>query len=835
MKLLELFKLYGPNRRCEQTAIEVWLRLTPDESRRFEARAGAHQSRIIERLAEAGVDITPDHPLKAALEGAGVRQYAALLARIALALQQHAGHLVAFQATYPASDPDVCCLVVEYEHGDAGVESIRLAIRLLEEEIPEILLGEEEDKSQQAFSESLGDYLQAAPAQRLPRQSQDIIDAATRLDIPVVKLDRDPYEGLSGECRICLNGMLKLGHGCRQRVIDGTFPVDSHEMLAAMARDHAAMRQALESLGAPLPPARICTTTRQAVRAAQEIGYPIVIRPRSIIRTGQTDASREPLGDRTAVTEAARTLIKTSPGLIVEAPAPGRVYMAILAGGDLVAVLEVRKGVAAADVSPAIPGETRDWLTGLIGRLGVPMMTVIWAGTDLAEPLVKSARFLDLDVAPSLDGVLPGSGPLPADHIRERAAEGLVRHLFPNGTPARIPIVSVTGTNGKSTVCAMIARIMQEAGHRVGRAGTTGLYLDNQLQEAGDFSGGKGHHRILESREIDFAVLETARGAATGFGLMFDHCELAVCTNVSADHLGERGIDTVDQMAELKLWIVQRARDSVVLNADNAYSAAMLPKLPGRKAWLVSERDGAEKLRARFGTGVGLCVAQPLDGEEWICLFDRDRQIPVMPVAEIPSTLGGFARFNVSNALQAVAASCQMGVHVEVIRKALAKFTNDFENSPGRLNFYDDLPFKVLFDFAHNNEGHRALRSVVDGMRVAGRKVLLLRRRGNTSDEELFGLTCVVASGYDLFVCCDHGKLMGRTPGEVPALLRKGLVRNGIDEACVIEADKKEAIDVALRLCRPGDFLVITTTTETLHEDWALIISASHSIPILLN
>lgn len=614
--------------------------------------------------------------------------------------------------------------------------------------------------------------------------------------------------------------MLKLGHGCYQRVIDGTFPVDSGEALTAMARDRLALRRALESLGAPLPESRLCTTTRQALRAAGELAYPVRLASRSIERGGDWP---QPLNEPEAVSRGARSLLQVSPGLIVEAVTPGRLYRAILADRALVAVLELNNGIAAVDVSSAVPDDTRSWLTRVARQFDTPMMAVTWASDDVARPLPQAGKVVELDVAPILDGMFSDNGPVPSERIRALAAEGLLRHLFPEGTPARIPIVAVTGTNGKSTVCAMIARVMQRAGRQVGRAGTTGILINEELLQAGDFSGGKGHHRVFESPRIDFAVLETARGAATGFGLMFDHCDVAVCTNVTADHLGERGIDTVDEMARVKLWIVQRARESVVLNADDEHSAAMLPHLPGRKAWLVSESLGAQELRARFGAVASLCVAEPGDEGEWIALHDAGQIIPVMPVSAIPATLGGLARFNVSNALQTVAACYEMRAPVECIRETLSGFTPRFETIPGRLNFYNGLAFQVLFDFAHNLEGHRALRTIVDPIEVAGRKILVLRRRGSVSDQELFELAGTVAGGYDHFVCCDHSKRGRRSPGEASALLRQGLVESGVPASSVTETTPGEAVPVALQLCRRGDLLVVTTTTDFLYREWQQI------------
>ncbi len=820
MKILESLKLFGPNRRSEQTVFEVWLALTDDESREFDSASAEVNRRVLSELERLGADETASQAVAALLTGSPAQRYAALVGRIALALQRLAGHGVAFQATYPASDSNVACFAVEYEHGDDGLEAINLAIRLLEELFPKIVLGTTENA--RPFSEGLESYLSDAPAHLLPRDTQDIIAAAAAWDIPCVKLDRDPYEGVSGEFRIRPNGLLKLGHGCFQKVLDGTFPVLSGDDLAALAHDRARVRQVLQAHGAPLPDGQVCMTSRQAQRAGSDIGYPAVVKPLRFNRARHYGRVSATVHDATALQQAARACLQHSPGLLVEAFVPGRSWCALMADGKLVALLALEDSVAVADSGQELHVETRQWLEALAGHVGTPLLSVTLISDDATAPLGQSGKVVNLNVAPELDGLLDGSA-FDSRRIRRAAVKGLIRSLFPEGSRARIPIVAVTGTNGKSTVCAMAARIMQQAGLRVGRAGTTGLYLDDEMLSYGDFSGGKGHHRILESSEVELAVLEAARGAASGFGLMFDACNVSVCTNVSNDHLGERGIETVDEMAELKRFIVQRARDAVVLNADNVYSAGMLPHLKGRSAWLVSECRRLDDMKAEFGNSVGFCLAESRDDSEWVVLHHGGRSEPVIRVGDIPATLDGLARFNVSNALQAIAAGFAMGATVQQIRAAMSGFANDFRTNPGRLNFYERHPFRVLFDYAHNDDSFRALRSVVDAMEVAGRKILVFARRGSVTDEELIGLGEILADGFDIFIAYDHRKRGGRQPGETSALLKRGLVLQGAPEDNVIESSMEQAVQEALNLARPGDLLVVATTTEGLMREWELI------------
>jgi cyanophycin synthetase len=266
---------------------------------------------------------------------------------------------------------------------------------------------------------------------------------------------------------------------------------------------------------------------------------------------------------------------------------------------------------------------------------------------------------------------------------------------------------------------------------------------------------------------------------------------------------------------------MRRATDAVVLNADNRFSAAMLHELNDRKVWMVSGELGVAELGQRFSSADGFCLTGATDSGEWINLYHDDRVTPVMPVADIPATLDGRARFNVSNALQAIAASFLMGASCQQIRTGLTSCNCRFEDNPGRLNFYDGLPFTVLFDFAHNEHGHRALRKLVEGLPTTGARRIVLIPRGNTTEEQIFQLAQTVADGYDYFFCCEHPRASEREPGQTPEMLKCALVENGVAASKVRVNMRDDALNEALATCQQGDILVATTTTEHLYEDWA--------------
>lgn len=830
MRLIEDLLLYGPNRRSEHTIVEIWLQAAPGDA----AAIVRSRARLAERLArffsDAGAAMDPNRLREAAEGPEPLECFARLVSECALALQRAAGHRVGFQAFGTAADPGKFWLAVEHEHGETGLLACALALDATVGCIEGLELepAPDDEDAGLALADRAVRFIEQARPHVLPRETQAIIDAAARLDIPCVKLDREPYEGVSGPFRVRPNGLLKLGQGCRQRVLDGSFAIDSPGQAAALLFDRAAVCRALDVIGIPRPPhdpaAPVVDSVRAALRSAEQVGYPVVLRPRRAWRSPPPSAP-VPVRNAGELLTAAEAALRDGSGAIVEAWAPGSPCVILVAGGEIVGALLQQEGGTTAEVSRMLDPRTREHALEAARQLGVGLLTLTVVSPDLSRPLEEAGVAVDLDVAPALDALLPEQGAFAPGELMAQAAERLVRFLFPAGTPARIPLAVVTGTNGKTTTSALIARMLKQAGYFTGRASTTGVYLDELQIEQGDLAGGSGHHRVLESKEVQAAVLETARGGVTSEGLMFDACDVAVCTNVSADHLGLRGVETVGDMAELKEMIVQHARNAIVLNADNAHSLGMLPRVAPRQAWLVSARETAAELRRRHGEAVGLCTVERVDQREWIVIDAGKRREPVLPIDDVPMTFGGRLRFNVSNALQAVAAAVALEVPEAAIERVLRDFRTDFESSPGRLNFYEELPFTVLFDYVHNPDGHRQVADFVRELDVRGRRILHFSASATWSDEDIREQGRTVAGDYDLYLCRDYPMRFDRQPGEVGALLREGLLEAGVEPSAAVHllGETTETLAEGLAMCRPGDLLLFACSTARMQEEWNVI------------
>jgi cyanophycin synthetase len=402
-----------------------------------------------------------------------------------------------------------------------------------------------------------------------------------------------------------------------------------------------------------------------------------------------------------------------------------------------------------------------------------------------------------------------------------------VDHLFPKGTPARVPIFAVTGTNGKSTTVRMLAHILKQAGLTVGFTTTTGIYIGDEHMAHADASGPRSARTILRDPAVEAAVLETARGGMLREGLGFDEADVGCVLNVSADHLGLKGIDTIEDLADVKSIIVESVarHGTSVLNADDPLTAKMARRAGGRICFfsLRGEQQRPEFLRDHIARGGLAVVREPGPNGGDIVLHEDGEPLFVMRAAEIPATIEGLAEFNIANALAAIGMAFAQGQEIEQIRAALSSFAPTFEHSPGRLSIHDAHGVRVVLDYAHNPEGLKALGDLVTKLRPRYRRVIgTMGMAGDRRDCDMLEMGNRAMSVFDDVIFWEDEDRRGRGPGEITSLLQRGALMAGTtrDHAHVIR-DEHDAAGAALRMARPGDLVVITATH--VFERWAQI------------
>ena len=414
------------------------------------------------------------------------------------------------------------------------------------------------------------------------------------------------------------------------------------------------------------------------------------------------------------------------------------------------------------------------------------------SGVALGEAV---AEVLDALPSSDIDGV-----------VGEAAARAAA--VEPGNKPTtikpRVPVVAVTGTNGKTTTSRMIAHIARAQGLLVGWSNTDGIYIDGALVEAGDYSGPSGAGRVLAHPEVEFAVTETARGGILLRGIGLTHNDVSVVTNVTADHLGLQGIDTVDQLAEVKAVVPRITKPSgwAVLNGDDPRVFAM-HNLIKAQPWVFSRDPDSPAIRETLNLGGRATTV--IDG--WVSVVSSGTDPdPLVQLVDVPMTLAGLSRFNVENTLAAASASLAIGIPREVVIAGLRTFRPDAEHNPGRMNFFSVGEVSVVIDLAHNEAGLEAMLEIMQGVRRPGARLLLaMGAVGDRTDELIDKLGEIAARDADEVVIAHKDRyLRGRTRDSLEALMRAGAARVGVED---VPSYPTEVAGLAALVARaePGD------------------------------
>ncbi len=441
------------------------------------------------------------------------------------------------------------------------------------------------------------------------------------------------------------------------------------------------------------------------------------------------------------------------------------------------------------------------------------------AGVDFVCPDIScSVRetgggVIEVNAAPGLRMHIEPSEGAPRD-----VARPIIEMLFPRGRQATVPIIAITGTNGKSTVGRMVKHILRYTGCAVGLASTTGVYINDMLIHEGDATGPKSARMVLRDPGVEVAVLETARGGLLREGLAFREADIGVALNVTADHLGLKGIETVEDLADVKSVVVEAVRRDgfSVLNADDSLTVRMARRAGGRIVWF-SLCGGAEMspmLLGHVDEGGMAVVREPGPDGGTIVLYDDSRRDFVMKAGDIPATLHGLAEFNIANALAAVAVALAHGVPILTIRSALTNFRSTFEQNPGRLNVHDAHGFRVIVDYAHNVAGLEAVGQVVRGLASRYKRTIgAVSMAGDRRDEDIVEMGRIAAGIFDILIFREDPPPRARSRGAVMGFLKEGALRAGrsLDHIYLI-AGEGAPTAAALEMGRPGDLVVVTPT-----------------------
>ncbi|QSZ27356.1 cyanophycin synthetase [Aceticella autotrophica] len=677
------------------------------------------------------------------------------------------------------------------------------------------------------------------------------------------------YAGIPVE-RVGNGSILRLGYGRYQKMVEGTISQNTNCIAVDIACDKLLTKQILKEYGFAVPEGSIAYNEDDAISIAEEIGYPVAIKP---YNGNQGRGVFLNLTNKENVLVAYRNAKNISDLVIVEKYIKGRNYRVLVVGDRVVAAAERIPARIISDgihtVKELIEIENRNPLRGLghekplteikidtISKLLLkkqgfelydipPKNSYIYlkesanlstGGTaiDKTEEIhpeniklaVRAAKVIGLDIAGidiTMDNI---SKPLTDKNgaiIEINAAPGIRMHhyptkgksrnvaaavidmLFPKGSKSTIPIVSVTGTNGKTTTVRMIAQILKTFGYTVGITCTDGIYVDDVCIYKGDSSGPKSAKTCLSDKNIDAAVLETARGGIIREGLGYDLADVGVITNISEDHMGIDGIETVEDLAFVKALVIEAVKKDgyCVLNADDPMTSYFNERARGRIIYFSRHENNLTIKKHVENGGISVYVKNDT------IVIANGQIIPVVKIDEIPATLNGKVEYNIENALAAIASSFGINVPVNIISKGIKIFYCDENYNPGRFNIFNVGNFRVLVDYGHNIAG---IKKVIESAQKLNpnRLIGVIGVPGDRSDSSILKIGEICGNGFDKVFIKEDINLRGRKSGEIAKLLEIGVLKGGLlKEDIKIILKETEAFKTAMYKAQPGDLIIV--------------------------
>ena len=637
-----------------------------------------------------------------------------------------------------------------------------------------------------------------APRQELVQSEGAAKRAAARIGYPVVT---KPYNGnhgrgisirLTNEAEV-VEGFLKAQAISRSVIVETYLEGDDHRLLVVNGELVAATKRT---------PGHVVGDGTHTIRELVEI----------VNRDPRRGVGHEKVLTRIEL-DAQAEMMMTRAGVDADTvPEAGRIIY-------LRSTANLSTGGTATDVTDIIHPDNREMAVRAIKAIGLDVGGVDFLSTNIAESYktigggiceVNAAPGFRMHVAPSEGKSRDVAGPV-------------IDMLFPSGAPSRVPIAAITGTNGKTTTSRMLAHIAKMTGYTPGLTSTDGVYIDGQRTVEGDMTGPVSARMVLADPQIDFAVLETARGGLLRAGMGVSKVDVGAVLNVQSDHLGMKGIDTLEQLAEVKRIVAEVAEECAVLNADDPNVLKMGGYTDAKVICYVTMNPSHGLVREHIRAGGRACALEAGVNGQMITLYDRGSHIPLLWTHLIPATLEGKALHNVQNAMFAAAMAFSMGIKLDAIRQGLRTFDSTFFQAPGRMNVFNEHPFKVLFDYGHNAHAVAAMADLAQRLDVTGRRLVVVAGPGDRRDEDLREIAKAVAGGFDHYICRRDDGLRGRAPDEVPKLIAATLREHGVpDDRISVIPDEQDAIDAGLRMAQPGDVLLIFA--DALVRSWKQVI-----------
>lgn len=629
-----------------------------------------------------------------------------------------------------------------------------------------------------------------------------LIEAAMSRDIPVSVLPN----------------FIQLGWGANAERFDGSFTGRTSWIADTLAHDKWNSKRTLARAEVVVPHAWVVHNLTDAQYVAANLtGWPVVVKPLNRVSDGSDNGVTTGIPDPdTLCAGFERAARFSNGGVIVEEHIDGDDHRLLVVNGRFLAAARRKVAVGEPpfgtvdDVTADVHPDNQALVERVARVIGLDIAGVDVLTTDIDRPWHE--------VGGVVYGVCGQPDFSPHEMVDpDRDLTGEVLDSVFAGRPVRIPTAAITGTNGKTTTSEMLFNIWTAAGKLTGVCTTVAVRIGKQRVSTKNLSGWPGARIILEDPGVEATVFEMPRKGLLKFGHPCDRYDVAALLNVQNDHIGDEGIDTLEQMAELKAEVLARASLAVVINADDPLCLAVRPRAGTERHILVGSPDNPAIHEHRRAGGEALFVADR-DANPCIILVTGDREQTLMPVREIPAAMNGMLPFNISNAMFAAALAWAQGIAPEAIRRGLGAFSNSQDTNPGRYNFIEGFPAQVLFDYAHNADGFRQMCSVVGRMPVTGRRILYSRGLGNHSAAQFAEVAPLMAAYFDEFVISCGERFVSvcpdyEGPDPVAAMLSMSAARlrdAGVPaDMITTTGDRTDGIGAALGRGRTGDLVVL--------------------------
>lgn len=763
---------------------------------------------------------------------------------IIIAIQNKLGIDVAYGKSREIKG-DFYYIIFQYEYKGVGVESARLSIDL----INSLIKGVEFDfhKRMKLLEEILNNEI-------IGPSTCAIKDAALRYNLPVFEI---------GD-----SGFYQVGYGKQGRIIEATIGANTSCVATDIASDKALTKELLMQQNIPVAEGAKIYNVISLLKEGERIGYPLVIKPRfgskgsgvalnlksdkelikaynklkdyhndlMLERYVEGNDYRVCVVDYSVVAVSLRTPpfvigdgknnIKNLIRMLNSDPKRGYDHekpltkikidesllkflekqrvnlLTIPCKGEKIKLREnanLSTGGAAIDCTDKISEENKKICIRAAQTIGLDICGIDIKTTDIEKSLYENGVIMEINAAPGIRmHHYPAAGKI-------RDVGEAILNLQYNGAPYNIPVISVTGTNGKTTTTRLISHVLKSMGYKVGMTSTEGTYIDGECIENGDNSGYNSAKTVLLNKDVEIAVLETARGGMIRKGLAYDLADVAVITNITEDHIGIDGIDDMEELSKVKALVGEAVKKEgyVIINADDEWSIKILERIKNNKIFFSMNMENELIKKAIDEGGTAIYIK-----DNYLYANNNKREYKIIAIRNIPITLNGVLEFNTQNAMAACGALIGMGVDYCMIAKGLKSFKLNENYNLGRFNIYDLNGVKVILDYGHNIEGYRAVLKCVDKIkdkRITG----VIGIPGDRKDNMALSIGKLCSRYMDRIYIKEDKDRRGRKKEEMAKLLEKGIILSEEKRFYKIILDEKEALKEALKTSLEGDIVVV--------------------------